>query len=195
MPARTTSCVAPSLGHVHSVALSLLALGCAMAIAACGGSGSAGTGPQGDYNVALKFSQCMRAHGLADFPDPSGGGAIQIGGPGSKMNPQSPSFRAAQKACARYGPSAAAPPHMTEAQRVAAVKFATCVRSHGYPDFPDPSETIPHGRAVAVLSLRGMLFAFTGKPLLQSVWYRLFTWTRMTRFWCRVGAGWMQMRS
>jgi hypothetical protein len=53
---------------------------------------------------ALKFSQCMRSHGLADFPDPQsqpgGGIAIRIrAGQGSDMNPQSPQFEAAQQAC------------------------------------------------------------------------------------------------
>jgi hypothetical protein len=55
---------------------------------------------------ALKFSKCMRGHGLPNFPDPdvgrspSGIGiAIRLGGPGSGVNPQSPTFQAAQKAC------------------------------------------------------------------------------------------------
>jgi hypothetical protein len=53
---------------------------------------------------ALKFSQCMRAHGIADFPDPQSGpgGGIRIAlraGKGSDLNPQSPQFQAAQQAC------------------------------------------------------------------------------------------------
>jgi hypothetical protein len=52
---------------------------------------------------ALKFSQCMRSHGVADFPDPVfGGGGISISikaGPGSDLNPNSPTFQAAQQAC------------------------------------------------------------------------------------------------
>jgi hypothetical protein len=152
-------------GHVHSVALALAALGCATGIAACGSSGSVSTDAQGGYNVALKFSQCMRAHGLSDFPDPSSTGAIQIGGPGSGLNPQSPSFQAAQKACAKYSPKLGGPPQMTEAQRQAAFKFAKCVRAHGYPDFPDPELSAPKsgpgGGPVAVLALRGMIFAFS----------------------------------
>ena len=53
---------------------------------------------------ALKFSQCMRSHGISDFPDPQsqpgGGIAIRIrAGQGSDLNPQSAQFQAAQKAC------------------------------------------------------------------------------------------------
>ena len=55
---------------------------------------------------ALKFSACMRSHGITDFPDPQsapgGGIAIRIsakGGASSDLNPNSPLFQAAQKAC------------------------------------------------------------------------------------------------
>jgi hypothetical protein len=50
----------------------------------------------------LKFSQCMRAHGLSNFPDPTfgGGGGVRIGlGGASGLNPSSPAFQAAQRAC------------------------------------------------------------------------------------------------
>jgi hypothetical protein len=49
----------------------------------------------------LKFSACMRAHGLKDFPDPTfSGGMVQLGIKKSAgLNPSSPIFQAAQKAC------------------------------------------------------------------------------------------------
>lgn len=47
----------------------------------------------------LKFSACMRAHGLANFPDPKiSGGGIQLS-IGRGLSPNSPVFKAAQKAC------------------------------------------------------------------------------------------------
>jgi hypothetical protein len=61
---------------------------------------------------ALDFSKCMRAHGIAGFPDPTfGGGGVQLqidksGG----TNPNSPAFQAAQKACgAPFGKVSSAP--------------------------------------------------------------------------------------
>ncbi|MES1248373.1 MAG: hypothetical protein ABUS54_11960 [Actinomycetota bacterium] len=53
---------------------------------------------------ALAFSRCMRAHGVPDFPDPqfdtSGPGfGIKIGGKGNGLDPSSPIFQAAQRAC------------------------------------------------------------------------------------------------
>jgi len=53
---------------------------------------------------ALRFSQCMRSHGITGFPDPQSvaGGGIRIAiraGQGSNLNPTNPQFQAAQKAC------------------------------------------------------------------------------------------------
>lgn len=56
---------------------------------------------------ALKFSECMRKHGVTNFPDPqfsTGGGgiAVKIGGTKGSLDPSSPTFQAAQKACQKY---------------------------------------------------------------------------------------------
>jgi hypothetical protein len=72
---------------------------------------------------ALKFSECMRSHGVPNFPDPkfsaSGGGVrvtLKAGGSGGGINPSSPQFQSAQKACqsvsplGKKGPIPAAPP-------------------------------------------------------------------------------------
>jgi hypothetical protein len=47
-----------------------------------------------------KFAQCMRANGVPDFPDPSGGGLQIRSSPGSDLNPNNPVFQRAQKKCA-----------------------------------------------------------------------------------------------
>ena len=49
----------------------------------------------------LKFSRCMRAHGVPNFPDPSsasGGGFGLVFG-GSGIDPAAPLFRVAQRSC------------------------------------------------------------------------------------------------
>ena len=52
-------------------------------------------------DAMLRFSQCMRAHGVPNFPDPTfSGGGVRIGfGPSSGINPQSPAFQKAQSDC------------------------------------------------------------------------------------------------
>jgi hypothetical protein len=53
--------------------------------------------------AALAFSKCMRAHGVTDFPDPTfatgGGIGIKIQANGGNLNPNDPTFQAAQRAC------------------------------------------------------------------------------------------------
>ena len=52
-------------------------------------------------NKMLAFSQCMRAHGLTGFPDPTfsdNGVGIRLGSKAG-IDPNSPAFQSAQKAC------------------------------------------------------------------------------------------------
>ena len=68
--------------------------------------GGKDTGPlRGQHrDEALRFSRCMRAHGLKDFPDPvSQGNGLRIEA-GGDLDPNSPLFQSAQQACQRYLP-------------------------------------------------------------------------------------------
>lgn len=53
--------------------------------------------------AALKYARCMRAHGIKKFPDPGSDGGIQISA-GPDLDPSSPQFKAADKACKHYLP-------------------------------------------------------------------------------------------
>ena len=64
--------------------------------------GGDGAGSQDKaFEGALKFSKCMRDHGV-DFPDPQrvGAGGIKI--TGGNVNPNDPKTKAAQNACQKY---------------------------------------------------------------------------------------------
>jgi hypothetical protein len=53
----------------------------------------------------LKYAECMRAHGISDFPDPNGQGLLQIKAqPGSDLDPSNPRYQAANKVCQHYQP-------------------------------------------------------------------------------------------
>jgi hypothetical protein len=94
---------------------------------------------------ALAYSECMRSHGVSNFPDPNAQGQTQIqssstNGSTSGVDPNSPTFKAASKACqSKLGP----PP--TKAQQAQALqnalKMSQCMRSHGLKDFPDPTSS------------------------------------------------------
>jgi hypothetical protein len=47
-----------------------------------------------------KFSQCMRANGIHDFPDPTSSGLQIRVSPGSDLNPKNPTFQKARQTCA-----------------------------------------------------------------------------------------------
>jgi hypothetical protein len=51
-----------------------------------------------------KFAKCMRENGVPDFPDPKPGGGIMIE-QGSGVNPQSPTFKAAEQKCQALRPA------------------------------------------------------------------------------------------
>jgi hypothetical protein len=90
----------------------------------------------------LKFAACMRSHGVPDFPDPVDGGFhITSTTPGSDLDGSSPKFVAATTACKAFLPAdlaAAAGATVNPQLQAAALKYASCIRSHGVPDFPDP---------------------------------------------------------
>jgi hypothetical protein len=53
--------------------------------------------------LSLRFSQCVRAHGVPNFPDPDSTGRIPD--PASVgINQGSPKFEAANQACGKYRP-------------------------------------------------------------------------------------------
>jgi hypothetical protein len=148
-----------------SAAIALAVGGC-LALTACGSTDAAsgtttdpGTPSGKSPQQALEFAQCMRGHGVSNFPDPTGQG-IQIA-PGSGINPQSPSFQSAQTACKKYLPNGGAPPVTSAHDTAAALAFAKCMRAHGVPDFPDPlttSPSSPPAGQVAIIELHGMAF-------------------------------------
>lgn len=78
----------------------------------------------------------MRAHGVSDFPDPSPGGELNLNA--SDVNPNSPTFQAAQRTCQTYF-SAGTPTGQALTQDLdQLLRYAKCMRSHGVINFPDP---------------------------------------------------------
>jgi hypothetical protein len=93
-------------------------------------------------NSALAFVNCMRTHGEPNMPEPViEGRSAQISiAAGSGVDPNSPQFAAATKACKHLLPDSGAPKAntITAADQADYLKAVVCMRSHGIPDFPDP---------------------------------------------------------
>jgi hypothetical protein len=115
------------------------------------GAGSSAIGQSGTPNGsavslddrALAYAGCMRTHGEPNMPEPTFNGrhATLAITPSSGVDPNSPQFSAATKACkhlVRQGGAATGGQAITPAQQADYLKAVACMRSHGFPAFPDP---------------------------------------------------------
>ena len=84
----------------------------------------------------------MRSHGVPNFPDPTTSPhAFKNAIP---AHAQSPAFQSAYTACRHLLPGGGPPSQsaaQTQAQIAALLAFARCLRSHGFPSFPDPTSS------------------------------------------------------
>jgi len=134
--------------------------GLALLTAACGGSPSS-TGPGGSSNAGgstnsrqLAFARCMRSHGVPNFPDPNSSGGF----PNTTLRQLAASnshYQAATHACGHLLPNGGGkslsaslrqceetgdcPRAMVQQVMTQLRKFARCMRSHGVPNWPDPT--------------------------------------------------------
>jgi hypothetical protein len=130
--------------HRPLVALAMVALicaGCSNAPA----DNSAGDTAAANHDQAVKFAECMRNHGVSQFPDPDASGTFTIDGVvnGSSLDPNSVAWKNAIDACKDLEPAGFTGTKRTAAQQQGALKFAQCMRDNGVPDFPDPTADGP----------------------------------------------------
>lgn len=111
------------------VALSLL-------LSACGSSPTTSSGSS-HLRGALAFARCMRAHGVASFPDPDPQGEF----PSFRAGVSKSASEAATGECKHLLSSGGgtASPQQRRQKFAFALKVAECLRTHGFPDFPDPT--------------------------------------------------------
>jgi hypothetical protein len=127
---------------VAAATFSLLVAGCG-SHSPTASNGAGGPTPAQLQRDAVAFTDCMRSHGVSNFPDPtSSPREFKIA-----LNPSSahsPAFPSALGACHHFlpgpGPSSQTAAH-SQAQIATFLAFARCIRSHGFPSFPDPTNT------------------------------------------------------
>jgi hypothetical protein len=113
---------------------------------AADGAGKSST-PESSASTQQKmvaYSQCMRSHGVPEFPEPTEGHLLiqrsDHNGHVTGVNPESAQFQAAEKACKSLAPPRQAPsPALQAKMQESALKFSQCMRTHGVPNFPDPT--------------------------------------------------------
>jgi hypothetical protein len=155
------------------IAAAIIAAAALALLAACSGSSpsSAGSGSSplaggsSSSPSAVAYSACMRSHGVPNFPDPGSGGGIPKDD-GQHFGVSSSQLQAAETACQPLLPVGGSlqdqahqcmvtgdcPPALVQQVETAMRTFARCMRSHGFPKFPDPT-TDSQGRPVLVWSI------------------------------------------
>jgi hypothetical protein len=85
----------------------------------------------------------MRSHGVPNFPDPISSGGNDKEAVVSALEAVSNSqAQAAQTACMHVNggsPGTGQSPAQSQAHTAAMLAFARCIRTHGFPSFPDPT--------------------------------------------------------
>jgi hypothetical protein len=117
---------------------------------ACGGSPGATSTPSAStpststasaiYSARLAFASCVRAHGVPNYPDPLSNGQEPYNT--KQMFDNDPQMRTAAGACQHLLPNGGQPtqtPQANALSKAGAVRLAGCMRTHGYPTFPDPT--------------------------------------------------------
>lgn len=134
--------------HARALATAIV-VGAALAAAGCGGSSNdssststAASSPAAAASKLAQFSQCMRAHGVSDFPDPVNGTLSLRVEKGTDMDPNSSRFQSAEKACKSLEPAGLLRgSNQSAGQQTQLLKFVDCMHKHGVSNFPDPDQS------------------------------------------------------
>jgi len=143
--------------------------------------GSANAGGSTDSSSAVAYSRCMRSHDVPDFPDPGSGGQVPKGN-AQRLGVSSSQLQSAEQACQHLYPAGGGSfqqliqqcettgdcPQAVVQQALNVMReYARCMRSHGVPDFPDP--TIDSGgRPFFDASGAGLSHQYTHSPQFES---------------------------
>jgi hypothetical protein len=150
----------PAAAIIAMAALALLVAACGGSPSSKGSGGSTNSGGSGTSrstsSQAVAYAHCMRSHAVPNYPDPEPGRTLPDGLP--KVGPRqlgvsSSRYQAALQACHRLLPTGGSfaqqatecmqnndcPPALVQQILTADRTLARCMRTHGVPNFPDPT--------------------------------------------------------
>ena len=147
-PARTAAAL------IATAALALLSAACSGSPSSAGSGGSPHPGGSGTSPSAVAYSACIRSHGVPNFPDPDSNGQVPKADP-QLLGVSKSQLQAAQRTCQHLYPtsggtlsasslrqcyeSGVCPQALIQQAVNAGLQFARCMRSHGVPNWPDPT--------------------------------------------------------
>lgn len=137
-------------GRLRRAVLPVVVLGSAAVFlaTACGGGGgdpsaTSTSAATTAYQKELAFAQCVREHGVPNYPDPNSQG--QLGVNANTIGVSEAVVNSAQNDCKSLLPNSGKRTPAQEKQDLAgALKYAQCMRSHGILAFPDPTDNNGH---------------------------------------------------
>jgi hypothetical protein len=131
----------PTVAHLGSSTSST-----ASSSSSAAGSGSASSSGGSPGSQAVAFAACMRAHGVPNFPDPqvsTSGNEVKVAVRVTPSITGNPHFNSAQQACNKLlpggGPGSGSNHQISPQEQSQYLKAAACIRTHGIPNFPDPT--------------------------------------------------------
>ena len=175
-PTRTAAAI------TATTALAVLAAACSSGIASSTGPGGSSTpGRSTSSPSTVAYSRCIRSHGVPNFPDPpSNGGVPKVSA--QELGVSNSQLQAAQRACQQMYPSNGGsfqqsiqqceltgdcPQTVVQQALNVMRKYARCMRSHGLPNWPDPTID-SQGRPFFDVSKAGLSYAYTHSSLVES---------------------------
>jgi hypothetical protein len=137
---------------IAAAVLALLAAACSGSPSSAGSGGSPAAGESATSPSLVAYSHCMRSHGVPDFPDPTSSGQLPKTD-AQLLGVSNSQLQAARTACQHLIPTGGSlqqreyqcmqnsdcPPALVQQMLNADLKLARCMRSHGVPNFPDPT--------------------------------------------------------
>jgi hypothetical protein len=138
---------------IATAVLVLLAAACSGSPSSAGLGGSSNAGGSTNSPSAVGYSHCMRSHGVLSYPDPNSSGALPKVS-AQRLGVSSSQLQAAQRACQPLYPNTGGslatslrqceetgecPPAVVQQVMTQLRKFSQCMRSHGVPNWPDPT--------------------------------------------------------
>ena len=141
-PAHTAAAI------IATAVLVLLAAACSGSPSSTGSGGSPAAAGSARSPSALAYSACMRSQGVPNYPDPDRSGQLPKTD-AQLLGVSTSQYQAAQQACRHLLPTGGSPedcmlnsncpPALVQQMLAADRKLARCMRSHGVPNFPDPT--------------------------------------------------------
>ena len=143
---------APTAAVIIATAAVAVLAACSGSPSSAGSGGSPGAGGSAAAASAVAYSSCMRSHGVPNYPDPDSGGQLPKTG-AQLLGVSASQYQAAQQTCRHLLPAGGSlqqqehqcmqnsdcPPALVQQMMTGDLKLARCMRSHGVPNFPDPT--------------------------------------------------------